>query len=104
MSKEKKITESIEEEPIVDTEPVVYEEPIVDAEPVVKVEDSIIVGTVSANTCYMRKEPMKAGAINLFLKKGDTVIITADGDVGNYYLVTAQTKIGYVLKNEITIE
>ena len=100
MSKEKKITESVEEESIVDTEtePVVYEEPVVE------VKDSIIVGTVSVNTCYMRKEPMKAGAINLFLKKGDTVIITADGDVGNYYLVTAQTKIGYVLKNEITIE
>ena len=99
MSKEKKITESVEEEPIVDTEPVVYEEPVVK-----EVGDSIIVGTVSANICYMRKEPMKAGAINLFLKKGDTVIITANGDVGNYYLVTAQTKIGYVLKNEITIE
>ena len=99
MSKEKKITESVEEESIVDTEPVVYEEPVVE-----EVEDSIIVGTVSTNICYMRKEPMQSGAINLFLKKGDTVIITADGDVGNYYLVTAQTKIGYVLKNEITIE
>ena len=30
MSKEKKITESVEEEPIVDTEPVVYEEPVVE--------------------------------------------------------------------------
>lgn len=99
MSKEKKITESVEEEPIVDTEPVVYEEPVVE-----EVEDSIIVGTVSVDTCYMRKEPMKSGAINLFLKKGDAVIITADGDVGNYYLVTAKTKVGYVLKNEITIE
>ena len=101
MSKDKKIYE--EEIPVQETD--IVEEPIVEEtpEPVDEIPENVI-GTVSSEVAYMRKDPVKSGAINLFLKKGDTVMITADGDVGNYYLVTAQTKVGYVLKNDITIK
>ncbi len=89
------------EETLVEEIPAPVEPAPVEEEP--SVYDSII-GTISSEVAYMRKKPTKSGEINLFLKKGDTVIITADGDVGNYYLVTAQAKVGYVLKNDITIK
>ena len=72
--------------------------------PVKNQEFDYIVGTVTTETSYMRKEPFKTGLINIVLKKGDVVIIDPEGDVVNYYRVTAKTKIGYVLKNEISVK
>lgn len=101
MSKDKKNYE--EEIPVQEVE--IEEEPIVEEipEPVNEIPENAI-GTVSSEVTYMRKEPMKSAPINIVLKKGDIVIISKDDDVGNYYRVTSKNKVGYVLKNDITIK
>ena len=103
MSKDKKIYE--EEIPVQETD--IVEEPIVEkAWEDVKDEDEEFnpVGTISSEVTYMRKEPMKSASINVILKKGDIVIISKDGDVGNYYRVTSKGKVGYVLKNDVAVK
>ena len=98
MPKDKKINEEETPEIIEDVEEVV-EETIEEPNDL-----EYIVGKITADTSYMRKEPIKTSSINLILRKRDVVIIDKNGDIGNYYKVTAQTKVGYVLKNDVVIE
>jgi len=98
----KKIYE--EEVPIQETD--IVEEPVVE-EVHENIEDEVEfdpVGTISSEVTYVRKEPMKSAPINVILKKGDCVVISKDGDVGNYYRVTSKGKVGYVIKNDVTVK
>lgn len=60
-------------------------------------------GLVIINTAYLMKEPDEYSDIISVLKKGDAVIIEDDTDE-EYYKVTANIKVGYILKNQIEIK
>lgn len=102
MLEDKKIYE--EEVPVQETD--IVDEPVVEKAPEYIEDEEVFdpVGTVSSEVTYMRKEPMKSAPINVILKKGDCVVISKDGDVGNYYRVTSKGKVGYVLKNDVTVK
>lgn len=102
MLEDKKIYE--EETPVQETD--IVEEPVVEEAPENIEEEEVFnpVGIISSEVTYMRKKPMKSAQIDVILKKGDCVVISKDGDVGNYYRVTAKGKVGYVLKNDVTVK
>lgn len=61
------------------------------------------IGIISSNTADVKTEPDKYADLITILKKGDAVIIDDDSDK-EYYKVTANIKVGYILKNQITIK
>lgn len=61
------------------------------------------IGIVVTNTADVKTEPDKYADLITILKKGDAVIIDDDSDK-EYYKVTASIKVGYILKNQITIK
>ena len=61
------------------------------------------IGIVIVNTAYLMKEPDEYSDIISVLKKGDAVIIEDDSDE-QYYKVTANIKVGYILKNQIEMK
>lgn len=61
------------------------------------------IGIVIVNTAYLMKEPDEYSDIISVLKKGDAVIIEDDADE-QYYKVTANIKVGYILKNQIEMK
>ena len=60
-------------------------------------------GIVIVKTAYLMKEPDEYSDIISVLKKGDAVIIEDDSDE-QYYKVTANIKVGYILKNQIEMK
>jgi hypothetical protein len=60
-------------------------------------------GIVIVHTAYLMKEPDEYSDIISVLKKGDAVIIEDDTDE-QYYKVTANIKVGYILKNQIEMK
>lgn len=61
------------------------------------------IGIVTVDKAYIMSEPDEYSEIVSFLKKGDAVIIEDDSDK-EYYKVTANIKVGYILKNQIEMK
>jgi regulator of RNase E activity RraA len=62
-----------------------------------------IVGKAIPVNLYVRKEPDTRSDIILFMKKGDTAVIDVNGSTKDYYMITANSVIGYVPKDQLNI-
>jgi len=74
-------------------------------EPVKKVNKvgHYIIGIANANNVYVRKEPDKYSEIVYILKNGATVTIDPNDETYDYFKVTVESVVGYVLKEFISI-
>lgn len=70
----------------------------------VKKDNPFIIGIITADTAFMRKEPEDNATIITTLIKDDAVIVDPNGDVGDYALVTAKITMGYILKSQFKIK
>lgn len=66
------------------------------------VENSM--GRVIAKMAYIRDNPNNRGNVIAIVKYNDTVSIAADGSTIDYYKVTGAGKVGFIKKDEITVE
>ena len=61
------------------------------------------IGIVTVDKAYIMSEPDEYSEFVSVLKKGEAAIIEDDSDK-DYYKVTANIKVGYILKNQIEIK
>lgn len=61
------------------------------------------IGEIIVDKAYLMEEPDEYSEIISMLKKGDAAIIESDEDK-LYYKVTANIKVGYILKSQIKIK
>ncbi len=77
-------------------------------EPIVKPKETkkrtpYTIGIVTVDKAYVMSEPDEYSEIVSVLKKGEAAIIDGDSDK-DYYKITANIKVGYILKNQIEIK
>ena len=73
-------------------------------EPVKPKKKKIVIGVVNCDQLFLREEPDRESDALYVLSKGEGVAIDMDNSTDAFYKVTANSLVGYCVKEFITIK